>query len=67
MRKPAEAEVRDSGRLIGDMVAQVTCLAQAFQYFGGLADKTEGAVLFGEAGVPAGPDMKELLALARSK
>jgi acyl-CoA reductase-like NAD-dependent aldehyde dehydrogenase len=44
-RKLAEAEVRDSGRLIGDMVPQVTYLAQAFHYYGGLADKIEGSVI----------------------
>ncbi|WP_077003137.1 aldehyde dehydrogenase [Variovorax sp. KK3] len=44
-RKLAEAEVRDSGRLIADMVPQVTYLAQAFHYFGGLCDKIEGAVI----------------------
>ena len=41
----AEAEVRDSGRLIADMVPQITYLAQAFYYFGGLADKIQGAVI----------------------
>ena len=44
-RKLAEAEVRDSGRLIGDMVPQVTYLAQAFHYFGGMCDKIEGSVI----------------------
>ena len=44
-RKLAEAEVQDSGRLIADMVPQVTYLAQAFHYFGGLADKIQGAVI----------------------
>ena len=44
-RKLAEAEVRDSGRLIADMVPQVTYLAQAFHYYGGLCDKIEGAVI----------------------
>lgn len=44
-RRLAEAEVRDSGRLIADMVPQVTYLAQAFHYYGGLADKIEGAVI----------------------
>ena len=44
-RKLAEAEVRDSGRLIRDMVPQVTYLAQAFYYFGGLCDKIEGSVI----------------------
>lgn len=44
-RKLAEAEVQDSGRLIGDMVPQITYLSQAFHYFGGMADKIEGAVI----------------------
>ncbi|NBQ89068.1 MAG: aldehyde dehydrogenase [Betaproteobacteria bacterium] len=44
-RKLAEDEVRDSGRLIADMVPQVTYLAQAFHYYGGLCDKIEGAVI----------------------
>lgn len=44
-RQLAEAEVRDSGRLIADMVPQVTYLAQAFHYYGGLCDKIEGAVI----------------------
>ncbi len=44
-RKLAEAEVRDSGRLIADMVPQITYLAQAFHYYGGLCDKIEGAVI----------------------
>ena len=44
-RKLAEAEVRDSGRLIADMVPQVTYLAQAFHYYGGLCDKIGGAVI----------------------
>ena len=44
-RKLAEAEVHDSGRLIADMVPQVTYLAQAFHYYGGLCDKIEGAVI----------------------
>lgn len=44
-KKLAEAEVRDSGRLIADMVPQITYLAQAFYYYGGLADKIQGAVI----------------------
>ena len=44
-RKLAEAEVRDSGRLIADMLPQVTYLSQAFYYYGGLADKIQGTVI----------------------
>ena len=44
-RKLAEAEVRDSGRLIADMLPQITYLSQAFYYYGGLADKIQGAVI----------------------
>ncbi|MCJ9728686.1 aldehyde dehydrogenase [Bradyrhizobium sp. PRIMUS42] len=41
----ARIEVRDNGKLIAEMRAQVGYLPQYFRYFGGLADKIEGAVL----------------------
>ena len=40
----ARIEVRDNGKLINEMRAQVSYLPQYFRYFGGLADKVEGAV-----------------------
>ncbi len=43
--KLARVEVRDNGKLINEMRAQVKYLPQYFRYFGGLADKIEGAVL----------------------
>ena len=42
--KLARIEVRDNGKLINEMRAQVSYLPQYFRYFGGLADKVEGAV-----------------------
>ena len=41
----AEIEVRDNGKLIAEMRAQLRYLPQWFHYFGGLADKIEGAVI----------------------
>src|SRR5689334_1522835 len=41
----AEIEVRDNGKLISEMGAQTAYMAQWYYYFGGLADKIEGAVL----------------------
>ena len=41
----AEYEVRDNGKLINEMGAQVAYLPQWYYYFGGLADKIEGSVL----------------------
>ena len=41
----AQTEVRDNGKLITEMRAQVGYLPQYFRYFGGLADKIEGSVL----------------------
>src|SRR3954468_19280850 len=41
----AEIEVRDNGKLISEMGAQTQYMAQWYYYFGGLADKVEGAVL----------------------
>jgi len=43
--KLARIEVKDNGKLINEMRAQVSYLPQYFRYFGGLADKIEGAVL----------------------
>ena len=40
-----ELEVRDNGKLIVEMAAQAKYLAEWYRYFGGLADKVEGAVL----------------------
>jgi (Z)-2-((N-methylformamido)methylene)-5-hydroxybutyrolactone dehydrogenase len=41
----AALEVRDNGKLIAEMAAQMRYLPQFYYYFGGLADKIEGAVL----------------------
>ncbi len=41
----AEIEVRDNGKLIAEMAAQLRYLPQWYYYFGGLADKIEGAVI----------------------
>ena len=41
----AETEVRDNGKLISEMGVQTAYMAQWYYYFGGLADKIEGAVL----------------------
>jgi acyl-CoA reductase-like NAD-dependent aldehyde dehydrogenase len=40
----AELEVRDNGKLMVEMLGQVRYLPRWFQYYGGLADKIEGAV-----------------------
>lgn len=40
-----ELEVRDNGKLIAEMGGQTKYLAEWYRYFGGLADKIEGAVL----------------------
>ena len=44
-KKLAETEVRDNGKLIAEMAAQLTYVPNWYYYFGGLADKIEGAVL----------------------
>jgi (Z)-2-((N-methylformamido)methylene)-5-hydroxybutyrolactone dehydrogenase len=44
-RKLAELEVRDNGKLIAEMQGQVNYLSQWYYYFGGLADKIQGAVI----------------------
>ena len=41
----ARVEVRDNGKLLSEMLAQVRYVPQWFYYFGGLADKIEGAVI----------------------
>ena len=40
-----EIEVRDNGKLIAEMGAQTKYLAEWYRYYGGLADKIEGAVI----------------------
>jgi acyl-CoA reductase-like NAD-dependent aldehyde dehydrogenase len=41
----AEIEVRDNGKLYAEMSAHTSYMAQWYHYYGGLADKIEGAVL----------------------
>jgi aldehyde dehydrogenase (NAD+) len=41
----AELEVRDNGKLLTEMQAQLRYLPQWYHYYGGLADKVEGGVL----------------------
>jgi acyl-CoA reductase-like NAD-dependent aldehyde dehydrogenase len=41
----AAIETRDNGKLINEMAMQVRYAAEWYRYFGGLADKIEGAVL----------------------
>ncbi|HMB78309.1 MAG TPA: aldehyde dehydrogenase, partial [Kiloniellaceae bacterium] len=41
----AEIEVRDNGKLLAEMGGQTKYLAEWYRYFGGLADKVEGAVI----------------------
>jgi aldehyde dehydrogenase (NAD+) len=43
--KLAEIEVRDNGKLLAEMGAQTRYMAEWYRYYGGLADKIEGAVL----------------------
>lgn len=40
----AELEVRDNGKLMVEMLGQMRYIPRWFQYYGGLADKVEGAV-----------------------
>jgi acyl-CoA reductase-like NAD-dependent aldehyde dehydrogenase len=42
--KLAEIEVRDNGKLYAEVLNQCRYLTEWFQYYGGLADKIEGAV-----------------------
>jgi (Z)-2-((N-methylformamido)methylene)-5-hydroxybutyrolactone dehydrogenase len=41
----AALEVRDNGKLISEMSAQLRYIPEWFRYFGGLADKIEGTVI----------------------
>jgi acyl-CoA reductase-like NAD-dependent aldehyde dehydrogenase len=41
----AETEVRDNGKLIAEMLAQLRYMPNWYSYYGGLADKVEGAVI----------------------
>lgn len=41
----AGVEVRDNGKLYAEMSAQTAYMAQWYRYYGGLADKIEGAVI----------------------
>jgi aldehyde dehydrogenase (NAD+) len=41
----AETEVHDNGKLIAEMQAQLNYVPQWYYYFGGLADKIQGAVI----------------------
>lgn len=41
----AEIEVRDNGKLYAEMSAQTRYMAEWYRYYGGLADKVEGAVI----------------------
>ncbi len=41
----AKIEVTDNGKLLSEMKAQVSYLPQIFYYYGGLADKVEGAFI----------------------
>ena len=43
--KLAQMEVRDNGKLIAEMAAQLNYIPQWFYYFGGLADKVQGTVI----------------------
>ena len=40
-----EIEVRDNGKLLAEMGAQACYIAEWFRYYGGLADKLQGAVI----------------------
>jgi len=44
-RKLAEIEVRDNGKLIAEMQGQLNYIPQWYYYFGGLADKIQGAAI----------------------
>ncbi len=41
----AQIEVRDNGKLISEMAAQTKYMSEWFYYYGGLADKIQGAVV----------------------
>jgi len=44
-RRLAETEVRDNGKLIAEMQGQLNYVPNWYYYFGGLADKIQGAVI----------------------
>ena len=44
-KRLGEIEVKDNGKLFAEMGAQTKYLAEWYRYFGGLADKVEGAVI----------------------
>jgi aldehyde dehydrogenase (NAD+) len=44
-QKLAQIEVSDNGKLIAEMAGQLNYVPQWFYYFGGLADKIQGAVI----------------------
>ena len=44
-KKLAATEVRDNGKLIAEMQGQLNYIPQWYYYFGGLADKIQGAVI----------------------
>jgi aldehyde dehydrogenase (NAD+) len=44
-RKLAAIEVRDNGKLLAEMQGQLNYIPQWYYYFGGLADKIQGAVI----------------------
>jgi acyl-CoA reductase-like NAD-dependent aldehyde dehydrogenase len=44
-QKLAEIEVRDNGKLLAEMLGQLNYIPQWYRYFGGLADKVQGATL----------------------
>lgn len=44
-KKLAEMEVQDNGKLIAEMQGQLNYVPQWFYYYGGLADKVQGAVI----------------------
>lgn len=41
----AEIEVRDNGKLLAEMSAQMNYMSEWYRYYGGLADKIQGAVI----------------------
>jgi aldehyde dehydrogenase (NAD+) len=45
IQRLAETEVRDNGKLLSEMRGQVAYHPEWWRYFGGLADKVEGAVM----------------------
>jgi aldehyde dehydrogenase (NAD+) len=45
VQRLAELEVRDNGKLLGEMLLQLRTVPQWYEYYAGLADKIEGGVL----------------------